>query len=259
MNRERKAVLNWGYRLDWKKQYNCNYGMGFPVDSHCHALITGASGSGKSMATIYMLGKLLQICPDIHITICDFKNSDTFRFLQVYPHYYAGDRCFEGVMDYYEHFTFAREQGIAEKRHLLIFDEYPGALGYWKGQDKRKKTDKSVQVMNVVSEVLCLGRSIGNSGNGFGVWCVCQRASAEIFPMGSRDNYMILVLLGRTSREQRQMLLSGEDIPEGRIYQPGEGLLLADGAPLTEVCFPLIADMENWKGHILDILMKNSQ
>lgn len=246
-----KPVLNWGYRMDYKYQYNCNIGANYPIDSHCHVLLAGPSGSGKSTVCLRQCGKLLQVCPDVQVTVCDFKNSDDFRFLKPYPYYYSGNDCYTGVMEFYEKFCEVKESGTASKRYVLLFDEYPAAISYWKSRDKINKTTQSADVMNAISELLCLSRSWG-----FSVWIICQRASAELFNGGSRDNFMIMLALGRQSKEQKGMLFSGENIPEGRIYRPGEGLLLADGAPLTEVCFPLISDMENWKSHILEILMK---
>ena len=69
---------------------------------------------------------------------------------------------------------------------------------------------------------------------------------------------MLIIALGRLSREQGIMLFSGEDIPD-RIYKPGQGLLLADGQALREVIFPMIRDTRDWKHHILLILSRNSR
>ena len=41
---------------------------------YCHALITGASGSGKSYALLYLLGNVLQEEQETTIYFCDFKN-----------------------------------------------------------------------------------------------------------------------------------------------------------------------------------------
>ena len=64
---------------------------------------------------------------------------------------------------------------------------------------------------------------------------------------------MVIIGLGRMSKEQRGMLFSSEEIPE-RIYKRGEGILLADGSPLIEVKFPFIKDIDDWKRHILEEL-----
>ena len=55
--------------------------LSLPLKSHCHALITGSSGSGKSNALMYLLGCLLQDSPETDVYFCDFKNSEDFAFL----------------------------------------------------------------------------------------------------------------------------------------------------------------------------------
>ena len=52
------------------------------------------------------------------------------------------------------------------------------------------------------------------------------------------------------------MLFPGEEIPD-RIFQPGEGMVLADGMGIEEVKYPLIKDVADWKDHIVAILQRN--
>lgn len=248
--------LIWGYGLDEWCRYGIRYPVKLPMDSHCHALITGPSGSGKSQAVIWLIGKLLQLYPNasgITLTICDFKNSDEFRFLNPYEKYYAGDACYQGILEYYEEFTRARQQGSGLGRHLLICDEYQAMVSYFQAKDKLNKTRMAADILSSVFEILCLGRSLK-----FSVWTTTQRASSELYLQGSRDNFQIILAFGRQSREQKGMLFSGETLPERQFYAPGEGLLLADGHPLKAVKFPLIEDVDNWKMHILDALLRPS-
>ena len=102
--------------------------------------------------------------------------------------------------------------------------------------------------MSAISELLCLGRGIQ-----FYTWIVTQRADNSLFANGARDNFMVVIGLGRLSKEQKSMLFSGEELPE-RIYKKGEGILLADGHPLQEVKFPFIRNIDDWKKHIHAIL-----
>ena len=94
-----------------------------------------------------------------------------------------------------------------------------------------------------------LGRGIS-----FGIWIVTQRADSSLFSNGARDNFMIVLGLGRMSKEQKGMVFSEEDIPD-KIYHQGEGILLADGYPIQEVTFPRIRNIVNWKCHIKEILL----
>ena len=222
-----------------------------PIDSHSNALITGCSGSGKSFSLLFLVGTLLQENPHIVVTFCDFKNSDDFEFLKGYEHYYSGDSCYDGIMKYYETFSALRVKGRNRIRHLLIVDEYPAMVNYLSMKDKQNKTKKANDILCAISEILMLGRGLQ-----FGLWIVTQRADASLFSNGSRDSFMIICLLGRSSREQRLMLLSGEDIPD-KVYQVGEGVILADSHPLYEIAFPKFENITSWKRHIKRILMNN--
>lgn len=220
------------------------------VKSHCHALITGSSGSGKSYALLYLLGCLLQDIPETDVYFCDFKNSEDFAFMKGYPHYYGGNDCYEGVMVYYENFCNTRTAGKTVRRHILIFDEYPAFISYLSAKDKQDKTKKAGDILGAVAEILMLGRGIG-----FGIWIVTQRADASLFANGARDNFMVVLGLGRMSKEQKGMVFSGEELPD-KIYHQGEGCLLADGCPLYEVAYPRIRNIIDWKRHIKEILMR---
>ncbi len=243
--------MKYGYLL---KAWN-DEGISIPIkldyQTHMHLLLTGSSGSGKSYALIYLLGMLLKNGVN-NITFCDFKNSKDFKFLEGYTRYYAGDATCEGIMMYYADFINTRKNGNINEYHVLIVDEFPAFISYLAARDKAEKTKRAVEVQSAISEILMLGRGIG-----FGCWITTQRADASLFANGSRDNFMIICALGRLSREQRQMVLNGEDIPTDYLYGKGEGLLLADGKELVEVKFPLISDLDDWKNHISQALISS--
>jgi hypothetical protein len=133
---------------------------------------------------------------------------------------------------------------------MLIFDEYPACYSYLSSIDKRDKTKKATEIANAIAEILMLGRGIR-----CGIWIVTQRADASLFANGSRDSFMIILAMGRMSREQKGMLFAGEEIPD-KIFHRGEGCMLADGHPLYEVAIPRISNMVDWKKHIKQALMK---
>jgi len=242
--------MKWGYRVG--DGTSVPIPISLDIKTRCHALITGASGSGKSYALLYLLGCLLRSNPEIELYFLDFKNSEDFQFLEGYAHYYAGDDCYQGVMDYYENFRNSRSSGERNKRALLVFDEYPAAVAYFSAKDKRDKTKYANDMMGAIAEILMLGRGIG-----YGVWIVTQRADASLFANGARDNFMVYLGLGRMSKEQKGMIFAGEEVPD-KIYHVGEGCLLADGHPLYEVAFPKINNLVDWKKHIKYILCKEN-
>lgn len=174
----------WAYDRDTAYNFQMKLPVESELDSHVHLLLTGSSGSGKSVALLFLLGKRLQADPDTCVYVCDFKNSADFRFLakKNYPYFFAGDDCFRGIMQFHERFNEARQSGETGRRFLLVFDEYPAFISRLQMQDKQEKTKKAAEVLNMVSEILMLGRGIG-----YGVWIVTQRADASLFSGGSRD------------------------------------------------------------------------
>lgn len=240
--------MNFGFNMGIFNDTGLKIPIQLDLSDHCNLLLTGCSGSGKSYALLYLLGSVLKSNEDIEIFFCDFKNSYDFSFLEDYPHYYSGDNCYEGIIEYYKSFCTARQKRDFTKKHLLICDEYPALINYLQGKDKANKTKYASNVLSAISELLCLGRGIQ-----FYTWIVTQRADNSLFANGARDNFMVVIGLGRLSKEQKSMLFSGEELPE-RIYKKGEGILLADGHPLQEVKFPFIRNIDDWKKHIHAIL-----
>lgn len=240
--------MNFGFNMGIFNDTGLKIPIQLDLSDHCNLLLTGCSGSGKSYALLYLLGSVLKSNEDIEIFFCDFKNSYDFSFLEDYPHYYSGDNCYEGITEYYRAFCSARQQREFTKKHLLICDEYPSLVNYLQGKDKANKTRLASDILSAISELLCLGRGIQ-----FYTWIVTQRADNSLFANGARDNFMVVIGLGRLSKEQKSMLFSGEELPE-RIYKKGEGIILADGRSLIEVKFPIISDINDWKNHIRAIL-----
>ena len=241
--------MNFGYDLAIWQKAEIAVPIQLDLKTYCHALICGSSGSGKSYALMYLLKQLLD--EDICLYLLDPKNSQDFSFLKEYEHYYSADACYQGFKDYYEIFTQARKTMKADRRYVLVCDEYPAFILQLKAQDTLNKTKMASEILSINSELLMLGRGVGK---GFGVWTICQRPMASVFQEGSRDNYMVMISLGRLSKETKQMLFSDEDIPEDAIFEKVEGLLLADGKALTEIKFPYIRNIEEWKQSILDKL-----
>lgn len=241
--------MNVGFDLEIWQKSEIAVPVMLDIRTYCHMLICGSSGSGKSYALLYLLKQLLD--ENVCLFLLDPKNSEDFKFFEGYEHYYSADNCYQGFKAFYDIFTQARKTMQASKRYVLVCDEYPAFILQLKAQDGLNKTKMASEILSINSELLMLGRGVAK---GFGVWTVCQRPMATVFQEGSRDNYMVSINLGRLSKETKQMLFSDEDIPEDVIFEKGEGLLLADGKVLTEVKFPYIRNITEWKQSILDEL-----
>lgn len=242
----------WGYELAAGKKVPA--AINVDIATHCHALITGSSGTGKSIGLTYFLGKLLQENPSVIVYFLDFKASKDFKFLAGYPHYYSGTECMKGLNEYYEQFNRAKVNPENKERKLLIFDEYPAFINHLTMLDKRNKTKDANDAMQMIAEILMMGRSL--SYGTYFIWITCQRPDATLFQGGVRDNFMITATFGRVSPEHAKMLYPSEDIPN-RAYKPGEGVFQQDGKTPTEFFVPRIKDMYRWKQNIKLILMEH--
>lgn len=246
--------MKWGYDAAIFHEYGITVPIELPIEIWPHALIVGSSGSGKSTALQFLFGSALKADPQLDVTLCDFKNSEDFFYLKGYKKYHASESCYDGITEFYQEFCKTREAGgKPDKKRLLIIDEYPALISYFAGLDRLEKTKRSNEILSIISEVLMLGRGLRTY-----VWIVCQRADSSWFTSGSRENFMIRCCLGNLSKEQKTMLLAGEELPE-RVYKAGEGILHADAKDeLIEVKFPLITNITDWEAHILKILNNHS-
>lgn len=199
------------------------------LESTCHWLVVGGSGSGKTIFLLYALNSVLNTC--IRLYVADFKGSGDF--LQLTPNYAEFEDCEMLIRNFYQHYQKIKENKSGEKI-LLLFDEYAGFLIWLESQDKKKAAD----IKSMVAEILMQGRALPGGGSAW-FWCVCQRADSAYFSHGARDNYMLIAALGRLSKESRGMLFSGEELPD---YTPGvgKGLISIAGKPVMAFQVPQI-------------------
>jgi len=205
-----------------------------------HTCIIGGTGSGKSIATLYLLYNIFKKYK-AKLYICDFKRTGDYKGIaDNFAEYEDVTRCIE---DFYEDFERTPENNPQIK--LLLVDEYAGFIIWLMQKDKRK----AEEIKQKISSLLMLGRS-----RHCFVWCVQQRISASLFPtgIGAVDNFQICIGLGRLSVESRKSLFAGEhleNIAFEENYHPvrGQGLVLIDGQELQPLQIPHISSKERLK------------
>lgn len=202
----------------------------------CHepnCLVVGNTGSGKSYALLTLLGTYAQQNPDVSITICDYKKSSFAQFEDT-PNFYGYAAVPAGIKAVYHEFQERLEANDPERNKqlkVLLIDEYGALIS---AQDKKAATELKTMVGNM----LFMGRSLG-----IRVLIGVQRADAEYFHAGARDQFKATLGLGNLSKEQKNMLF-----PEFRehmtaINGTGEGYLLVDGQNIERVKVAEIRDM----------------
>lgn len=213
-----------------------------------HLCLVGGTGSGKSMATLYMLYQILNTLKGVELFICDFKKSGDYAGLS--PIFAEFDAVTSQIEQFYEIFEHTQEgyKGIK----ILLIDEYAGYITWLTQQDKKK----AEEIKGKIANLLMLGRS-----RHCFVWCVQQRMTATLFPagIGAVDNFQICIGLGRLSPDSRRSLFAGEWLDESEFsknFQPsqGHGLILVDGKPLRPYTVPRISDKEKLKARIRQLV-----
>lgn len=207
--------------------------------TNSHIILCGMSGSGKSYALIRCLKELVVASSSqAKFFFADFKQDDSFSFLRECSCYYPYRKSLEALNAVYD-ILHSRQSGEDTERYpiTLIWDEYMANILALQGEDKKKAAD----VMNKVSEILMLGRSLGVR-----FICSCQRPDAKAFPDGSRLNYGVIMILGAPMRSIYEMLIPKEyiDMVEARQFGIGEGVLLLQGSELHFIKVPVVRDVE---------------
>jgi len=200
--------------------YGVKSSVSIDLSATAHILVAGQTGSGKTYATRLLLAKIAKYQPDAQITIVDYKQFDFTDFDDT-PRYYGYDTAFVGLQQFNDEFD-ARLSGADKSRNrkILLFDEWSAFMSSL----EKKRADEAKAI---IQRLLCLGRA-------YNVTCIigAQKAMADLFAGGSRDNFGVVILLGNSSKEQRQMLMSDyaddmqTDCPRGQGYMSiaGRGL-----------------------------------
>ncbi len=224
-----------GYALEhWQE-----YGVKEPLDidistkTNSHILIAGMSGSGKTYAEQQIFARFANANSECEAYFADYKQDDTFSYLQSCSRYFGYRKTVEALDIVYEKLQ-KRQAGEDSTRHpiMLVWDEYVANMLALLNEDKKYAT----ALMNKVAEILMLGRSLSVR-----IVTSCQRPDASVFPTGSRLNYGVVMILGAFNRSIYEMLMPDHiEMVEEKEFQKGEGTLLLQGSKLHFIKIPTI-------------------
>lgn len=227
-----------GYdREDWKKfQIKNPVEIVLPKKTN-NILVSGKSGSGKSMSLLWYIWQLLHKQESL-VYIVDYKGGEEFPFEGLSSYAY-GEQAFDMINNYHQFFTDVRSNRIRLSNHYtLVVEEYFGLLTYAENQSKKLKTE----LMAKIGEILAVGRGLN-----IGIMLCTQRADSSLFLSGTREQFQCILNFARCSSEAFRMLgFSGEleSNPTSR-YGAGEALALIDGQEsIKEIKVPFIKNEE---------------
>lgn len=252
---ESKNKLVLGYGLDSWNIYGGKKEICVDISpkTNSHILLSGMSGSGKSYAEFGLIAKLILLEKNIdgecgEYYFADFKADDMFECLRDTPRYRSFKQTTE-LLDIVYNRLYDRMSGKDKTRHpiTLIWDEYIANILSLMSEDK----SKAQKVMNKVSEILLMGRS-----KSIRLICSCQRPDMVAFPVGSRLNYGIIIILG-VGKSIYEMLMPDhmdELKDRGMNFERGEGAVLLQSSKLHFIKIGQINDIENMKKICIEAL-----
>jgi len=247
-----EASITLGYDLDKWHLHGEKLPISIKLSStvNSHTLICGMSGSGKSYFEQLFLAKLTT---QLHIGnhsnmeqyssefyFSDFKADDDFEYLRNCAKYRSHIRTLELLDIVYERMN-ARISGNDLTRNpvTLVWDEYVANILYLLKNDKKV----AEATMSKISEILLMGRS-----KNVRYVCSVQRPDALVFPLGSRLNYGIVVILGAAIKSIYEMLIPDHrDQVKDREFGTGEGVVVFQGNELRFIKVPTINNYEKLK------------
>lgn len=247
---ESNNTLTLGYDLEYWKNFGIKKEINTDISpkTNSHILLSGMSGSGKSFTEFGLLTKLILADPSGEFYFADYKADDMFECLRGTPRYRSFKQTTE-LLDIVRDRLDARMSGEDKTRHpiTLIWDEYVANILALMREDKPKATI----VMNKVSEILLMGRS-----KSVRIICSCQRPDALVFPLGSRLNYGIVIVLGVGKSIYEMLMPDHLDQIKNREFNRGEGAVLLQSANLHFIKIGQVNDMERMKEICIEALSK---
>lgn len=227
------------------------------VRTHVHGAIVGQSGSGKSVALLWLLYQLLKLPVPLSLYICDPKQSGDFDGIVPSCNFASGmTDSAELIHKFYDIFQNTPEN--SDKLQFLLIDEYAGLVTSLAdiigGKDGKAEVEK---IKSEMASLFMLSRS-----RGMGVWLIMQRPSASLFgsSSGSLDNLMFSLNMGKLHTQTHIALFANESLENAdfaETYKPsrGSGYFLQEGQSLKAVRIPLIKD----KSALTKLLRKKAQ
>lgn len=194
------------------------------LDDFLSALVVGSTGSGKTYFTYQLLGKIAlnKSCngEDVRVFISDIKNED-FRQFKNRPNYY-GINAVDGIKEVYKILKERMENdedNEDKETIILLIEEYAVLINSIKN-----KSDKE-EIKEMVADLLFIGRS-----KKIITIVSLQRADAEYFVRGAREQFKKIILMGEISDTQKKMLLDEKKQKQIReVNKQGYGYLCEDG------------------------------
>lgn len=208
-------------------------GMAVPLEydpqKACHWYIGGASGGGKTIASMLLIAKLAMSRRDLKVWVVDYKGDDHLTYLSSIDgaRYWKYTSALDGLDKFYQVLQ-ARLDGDPDRSPCWLWVDELAAMV----MSLPKKDSDTVK--EKISTILCLGRSLA-------INCLLsiQRNDSNLFQNGAKLNIGNVLLLGNPGHTETTML----DIDRSLLVPVngvGGGHLMVNGGDPIPVQVPLV-------------------
>lgn len=233
---ERLIVNNRDTSYISNNEISLGYGLTYNPSKSPHILISGGTGSGKSMFMTYLLIQFLKQNSSIYL--CDPKNSDLGSLSNYFGDKYVATTpnniarvirlAVDEMKSRYDYMNENFIYGSNFETHgfkpvWILFDEIGAFQAY--GTDKKSKEIIN-ETMDRIKQIILLGRQAGCF-----ILIAGQQINANNLSTELRDNFSLRVSLGFNSSEGLRMMF-GSATPDVNIpiEVKGAGLLYLHGS-----------------------------
>ncbi|MEB6206922.1 DUF87 domain-containing protein [Mammaliicoccus sciuri] len=233
---ERLIVNNRDTSYISNNEISLGYGLTYNPSKSPHILISGGTGSGKSMFMTYLLIQFLKQNSSIYL--CDPKNSDLGSLSNYFGDKYVATTpnniarvirlAVDEMKSRYDYMNENFIYGSNFETHgfkpvWILFDEIGAFQAY--GTDKKSKEIIN-ETMDRIKQIILLGRQAGCF-----ILIAGQQINANNLSTELRDNFSLRVSLGFNSSEGLRMMF-GSATPDVTIpiEVKGAGLLYLQGS-----------------------------
>lgn len=203
-----------------------------------HMLLSGSTGSGKSVAMLHIvhcISKLSSIGD--RLTILDYKGSKDWKELRAVTGYYSVEESKEGFEQAYLLFRKQLEGivPIGDNIHWLVIEEMASLA-----ESYTSKAEK-VEFFQRFGEMLRLSRNIGDEDGGWRIIVTMQQPDSSLLGgTQNRSNFGLRICVGGISAEGKRMLFDRQDNDPTEVSSSsvGKGFAQQYGGYIVPIIFP---------------------